>query len=133
MRQFLATLVISLGLALGAQAQDDPIEQVIHDQLSAFLADDFDTAFTYASPAIKGLFGSAQRFGQMVREGYPMVYRPAEVTMLGQGAQGSGVEQRVLIRDQSGRLHTLAYEMIETPDGWQINGVRVLRGAEIGA
>lgn len=133
MRQYLASLAAALLLALPAQAQDNPIAQVITDQLTAFQADDFDAAFTYASPNIKRLFGTPQRFGQMVRDGYPMVYRPAEVTMLESRDMGGRTEQRVMIRDQAGRLHMLSYQMIETPEGWQINGVQLLRAPEVGA
>jgi hypothetical protein len=134
MRQIFASLVATLFLALGtpSQAQDNPIEAVINDQITAFLADDFDTAFTYASPNIRQLFGSAQRFGQMVRDGYPMVHRPAEVRMLEQRPLGAGIDQRVLIRDAAGAVHLLSYMMIETPQGWQINGVQILRAPEIG-
>ena len=132
MRQFLASLAATLFLTLGAQAQDDPIAKVITDQIAAFQADDFDAAFTYASPNIKRLFGSPERFGQMVREGYPMVHRPAEVTMLESRAMGSRVEQRVMIRDVAGRLHLLSYQLIDTDDGWQINGVQLLRAPEVG-
>ena len=133
MRQFLSSLAVTLFLTLGAQAQENPIAKTITDQIAAFQVDDFDAAFAYASPNIKRLFGSPERFGQMVREGYPMVYRPAEVTMLESRAIGDRVEQRVMIRDASGRLHMLSYQMIDTQDGWQINGVQLLRAPEVGA
>jgi len=133
MRQTLLALVLSLCVGSAAHAQDNPVEDIINDQIAAFMADDFDAAFSYASPNIKRLFGSPERFGQMVIDGYPMVHRPAEVTMLGQQAMGAGVVQRVMIRDQGGRLHMLGYQMIETDDGWQINGVQLLRAPEVGA
>ena len=133
MRQTLLALSLSLSLGTAAYAQDNPIATTITDQIAAFQADDFDTAFSYASPNIKRLFGSPQRFGQMVRDGYPMVHRPAEVTLLDQRDMGGQVVQRVMIRDQSGRLHMLAYQMVETDDGWQINGVQLLRAPETGA
>jgi hypothetical protein len=135
MRQILASLAATLCLALAtpSQAQDNPIEAVINDQITAFLADDFEAAFTYASPNIRQIFGSAQRFGQMVRDGYPMVHRPAEVRMLEQRPLGEGIDQRVLIRDAAGRLHLLSYMMIETAQGWQINGVQILQAPEVGA
>ena len=132
MRHFLASLALTLCLSVAAQAQEDPVSRVINDQIDAFLADDFDTAFSYASPNIKRLFGSPERFGQMVRRGYPMVHRPAEVTMLDQRRNGPRIDQRVMIRDQTGRLHLLAYDMVETPEGWQINGVAVLPAPDIG-
>ncbi len=132
MRQILASLTAFFVLTASAAADETRISEVIHNQIEAFLADDFETAFTYASPNIKRLFGTPQRFGQMVRDGYPMVHRPAEVTMLETRPQGERVEQRVLIRDEAGRLHLLAYQMIDTLDGWQINGVQILRAPDVG-
>ena len=132
MRQTLLALTLSLSLGTAAYAQDNPIATTITDQIAALQADDFDTAFSYASPNIKRLFGTPERFGQMVRDGYPMVHRPAEVTMLDQSQMDGRTLQRVMIRDQSGRVHMLAYQMIETDQGWQINGVQLLRAPEIG-
>ena len=133
MRRMILSLAAVLVVSVAAQAQENPIEKVIADQLAAFQADDFDTAYSFASPTIKRLFGSPERFGQMVREGYPMVYRPADVTMLEQRVMGGQTVQRVMMRDAAGRLHFLAYQMIETPEGWQINGVQILRAPEVGA
>lgn len=133
MRQIILSVAIAVCIGFAAQAQDNPIEQVIADQLAAFQADDFDTAYSFASPTIKRLFGSPERFGQMVRDGYPMVYRPADVTMLEQRVMGGQTVQRVMVSDAAGRLHFLAYQMIETPEGWQINGVQILRAPEVGA
>ncbi|ATX67311.1 DUF4864 domain-containing protein [Roseinatronobacter bogoriensis] len=132
MRQTLLALTLSLSLGTAAFSQDNPIATTITDQIAALQADDFDTAFSYASPNIKRLFGTPERFGQMVRDGYPMVHRPAEVTMLDQSQRDGRILQRVMIRDQSGRVHMLAYQMIETDQGWQINGVQLLRAPEVG-
>ncbi|MGY6696554.1 MAG: DUF4864 domain-containing protein [Roseinatronobacter sp.] len=132
MQRLFAGLLVCLLLPFTAQAEEDAIKRVITQQLDAFLADDFETAFTYASPGIKRLFGSVQRFEQMVRDSYPMVHRPAEVTLLDQRSQSGRTEQRVMIRDQLGRLHMLSYQMVETPEGWQINGVALLRAPEVG-
>lgn len=133
MRPAILSFILAFGLALPALAQDNPIAKVISDQITALQADDFETAFTYASPSIKRIFGTPERFGQMVRDGYPMVHRPAEVTMLDQTPSGSQIIQRVMMRDASGRLHILAYAMVETEEGWQINGVQILRAPEVGA
>ncbi|MFN7003276.1 MAG: DUF4864 domain-containing protein [Roseinatronobacter sp.] len=120
-------------LVVPVPAFADPIQKVISDQIAAFMADDFETAFTFASPSIKRMFGSPERFGQMVRDGYPMVHRPADVQMLEQQTVGPHVIQRVMMRDATGRVHFLAYAMVETPEGWQINGVQILRAPEVGA
>lgn len=133
MRPAILSFILAFGLALPVLAQDNPIAKVISDQIAALQSDDFETAFTYASPNIKRIFGTPERFGQMVRDGYPMVHRPAEVTMLDQTPSGSQIIQRVMMRDASGRLHILAYAMVETEEGWQINGVQILRAPEVGA
>jgi len=126
MGRLVLAVVLALGLIGPVQAQEDPIEGVISSQIEAFQRDDFVTAFGFASPMIKGVFGTPERFGQMVQRGYPMVWRPADVQYLDQRVAGPFTYQRVLIEDQQGGFHTLEYEMIETENGWQINGVQFL-------
>ena len=136
MRRTLAAAATALLLALPAGAQDGPaaaIEGVIQNQIEAFLRDDFETAFTYASPNIKQLFGTPERFGSMVRQGYPMVWRPSDVQYLELEEIGGRLWQKVMITDAAGTVHMLAYQMIQTADGWQINGVQVLQAPQVGA
>ena len=102
------------------------IEGTIGAQIEAFQVDDFATAFTYASPNIQGMFGNSENFGRMVRNGYPMVWRPGDVQFLELRDEGGRLWQKVMIRDQQGRQHALDYQMIETSDGWRINGVYLL-------
>lgn len=132
MRIGLYGLLTAAFLALPAAAQEGPIRQTIQSQLDAFMADDFATAFSFASPNIKGIFGSAENFGAMVRNGYPMVYRPAEVEMGELREIAGNLWQRVRIVDQAGRTHLLDYMMIETAEGWQINAVQLLPAPDIG-
>ncbi len=133
MRRLVARLAVAAFLAATPAAADDAaIRQVIDAQIAAFEADDFAAAFEHASPAIRGVFGTPERFGQMVRQGYPMVHRPAELRYLEARDGGRGRLQRVLITDASGRIHLLEYEMIEADGRYLINGVRILRGADAG-
>lgn len=132
MRAF-AGLLTAAFLALPALAQEAPIQNTIQNQLNAFMADDFATAFTFASPTIKGLFGTSDNFGMMVRNGYPMVHRPADVKMLELREVAGNLWQRVMITDQQGRTHILDYQMVETAEGWQINGVQILPSPGVGA
>lgn len=132
--RFVLALLLAVNLAPASlRAQEGTITDVIRGQISAFQSDDFSTAFDYASPTIKRLFGTAERFGQMVQNGYPMVYRPAEINMLEQRDMGAARIQRVMIRDGAGRLHFLDYQMIPTETGWQINGVQILQAPQVGA
>ena len=61
---------------------NDAIKKTIEDQIAAFKLDDFETAFGFATPFLKERFGSAENFGKMVRNGYPMVWRPSKVIFL---------------------------------------------------
>lgn len=131
MRLLFACLAVFC-LCLPATAQEEPIQNTIQSQIDAFLKDDFVTAFNYASPNIKGIFGSAERFGQMVSQGYPMVHRPSAVEMLELREIEGRLWQRVLVTDAAGRGHLLEYQMIETAEGWKINGVELLKSDGLG-
>lgn len=133
LRAILFVLAIALPATAWSQERDGAIPNVIQNQIDAFLEDDFATAFTYASPAIKQLFGTPDRFGLMVRQGYPMVWRPADVQFLEQEPRGGAVHQKVLITDGDGVPHVLDYQMIPTESGWQINGVTILQAPPLGA
>ena len=136
MRRLLLSLVLSLLPALSAPAQEarnPAIETIIQQQFDAFRADDVGTAFSFASPNIKGIFGTAENFGMMVRNGYPMVWRPAEVQYLDLREVAGNLWQRVMVTDQAGRTHLLDYQMVQTDQGWQINAVQLLPQAGVGA
>ncbi|MEO0655075.1 MAG: DUF4864 domain-containing protein [Pseudomonadota bacterium] len=134
MRAAILSVVLALGVSAAvAQERNAAIEGVIQSQIDAFLQDDFETAFTYASPAIKRLFGTPDRFGSMVRQGYPMVWRPSSVEYLELEPQGAFQYQRVLVTDGAGVPYLLEYQMVEGDTGWQINGVRFLGSPPLGA
>lgn len=115
-------------LALPAAAQKAPVTKVIGDQISAFLREDAETAFTYASPSIRRIFGTPERFGQMVRQSYPMVWRPADVRYLDLREVPGSLWQRVMITDAQGRVHLLDYQMVKPGSDWKINAVHLLKG-----
>ncbi|WP_324751610.1 DUF4864 domain-containing protein [Roseovarius sp. Pro17] len=131
MRHFILALcaAAALSLAPAARAQEGPIRAVIEAQIEAFEADDFDTAFTYASPTIQGMFGTAENFGAMVKGGYPMVWRPDELRYLALEERGGLLFQDVMVRDDKGALHILEYQMQEGAGGWKINGVNIRRAS----
>ena len=130
-------LFVAFLLAAPAGRADDAsaaaIREVISEQIEAFRADDFGTAFTFASPGIQEMFGSPDRFGQMVRDGYPMVWRPGDVRFSDLVEDGGHPVQRVLVTDQSGAFFVLEYDMVQGEQGWRIDGVRLLRQGDVGA
>jgi hypothetical protein len=122
-------LGLLLGLAIPAHAQEvssadrAAIRDIIQSQVEAFRRDDGDAAFGYASPLIRGLFGTSEIFMDMVRQGYQPVYRPKVfdfreiVTLHGQ------VTQKVHVVGPDGRPVTAFYPMTQLPDGsWRIDG-----------
>ncbi len=133
MKQFLAALLVIWLFPISAGAQTtDTIEDVISQQLEAFKNRDVSTAFGYASPMIKRLFGNPQRFGAMVAQGYPMVWDNREVRFLEQREIDGVLYQKVLLRGPMGRLHVIVYRMIQIPTGWQIDGVDLFQAPDLG-
>lgn len=119
-------LTAMLLLPLGAQAQSQTIEGVITDQLQAFNDRDIAGAWEHASPMIKGMFRTPENFGMMVQNGYPMVWDNSDVRFLDRTDLNNLTRQEVQIQGPDGLFYILDYQMIETPDGWQINGVQVI-------
>ena len=136
MKYMIVSFFLMVAAAWPAHAQDsraDAVVGTIQSQLDAFQSDDFAKAFTFASPNIKRLFGNPARFGQMVRNGYPMVWRPSEVQFLEFKDQGGRVSQLVLFRDANGVPVILEYFMVETEQGWQIDGVQPVQRPYVAA
>ncbi|RLJ51672.1 uncharacterized protein DUF4864 [Litoreibacter meonggei] len=134
MRVLLA-IVAAVFVAGSAMAEEPSagIENTIQSQVDAFLAEDTATAFSYASPNLKRLFGTPERFGTMVQSGYPMVWAPAEVRFLELRRQGELLFQKVLFVDKNGAPHVLEYKMMQTAQGWVIDGVQYLVAPPVGA
>lgn len=127
MKSLLLPIALALLVAGPLRAQDGDIEATIGAQLDAFRADAFDKAFAFASPTIQGLFRTPETFGEMVRNGYPMVWRPGSVRYLDLRDDNGRLLQRVEITDAKGATHLLEYEMIRQDNAWKINGVRLLK------
>ncbi len=131
-RRFFFVLMILCLPVLPAKAQvaaadRAAIRDVIGQQLQAFLADDGIKAFSFASPAIRRLFGDADRFMTMVRGGYPEVYRHRTAQFDRLTEIDGGLVQIVRLTGQNGRNRLALYTMIKDDTGhWRINGCRLL-------
>ncbi|WP_299727228.1 DUF4864 domain-containing protein [uncultured Tateyamaria sp.] len=133
MRNWIMGVALAASMAGAAWAQGTEIEGVISEQLEAFKTDNFAQAFEFASPNIRGIFQTPENFGRMVTQGYPMVWRPGEVTYLELREENGSFWQKVQIVDSEGRVHVLDYRMLETEAGWKINGVQLLESAGVSA
>lgn len=88
---------------------DKKIQGVISQQISSFQVDDFDKAFTFASPSIKKIFGNSNNFGKMVRQGFPMVWRTKVVDYLKLLIVDGALVQRVMITDINDEIFILNF------------------------
>jgi hypothetical protein len=121
-------------LVIGTPAKaDDPIaaaRTVIESQISAFLKDDAESAYSFASPRIKNVFPNKEQFFEMVRKSYEPVYHPGNYAF-GRNkilSDGAVVLQEVLISGREGKDWTAVYELGLQPDGsYKINGVQMLK------
>ncbi|WP_299350953.1 DUF4864 domain-containing protein [uncultured Shimia sp.] len=114
-------------------AAETGIEKTIETQIEAFQNEDAMAAFSFASPSIQKFFGAPDTFAEMVRQGYPMVWRPDEVRFLDRREIAGNLWQRVLIRDGQGVLHVLDYQMVRIDGAWRINSVQILGAPRAGA
>lgn len=128
LRAILVALLMIVGAKLvSAQEVDQAgIETTIEAQMEAFRDQDAAAAFSLASPMIRSMFGSSDRFGMMVQQGYPMVWNNSEVQFMALRQERGRIIQRVRIRDGAGELHLLDYNMIELDSTWLIDGVQYI-------
>jgi hypothetical protein len=148
MRQRLRRYLAVLACALGAVATIPPshaaesatlvnestpraadwvaIKKVIADQRSALKAGNAAKAFSYASPGIRGEFGDAATFIDMVRTMYSALLTARYVEFL-QGAVIDGaVIQPLRLIDTDNTVRVALYVMERQGNGiWRISGCRI--------
>jgi hypothetical protein len=119
MRALILLVAFLLGLASPARAGDEiaAAQNVIRSQAEAFSRDDAAAAYSYAAPAIHGLFPQADIFMSMVRDSYAPVYRHKRFEF-GEALVSDGqIAQRVHIVDANGAPWEALYTLEQEPDG----------------
>ncbi|MEO0920473.1 MAG: DUF4864 domain-containing protein [Pseudomonadota bacterium] len=134
MQRFAVVLLLSMGIITSAPkafADENAARAIISQQLESFLSGDFDTAYSYASPKIKRLFPTLDRFMSMVQSGYLPVLRPGNYAFgRVETAPDGRVLQEVTIRAPDGSDWTALYFMQQQEDGsWKVDGVNLRKGA----
>ncbi|MDB4149334.1 DUF4864 domain-containing protein [Amylibacter sp.] len=127
MKKILTAIFVIMLSTVSVSSNEIEYQKVIRSQIEAFSNDDMEAAFEFASPSIKSIFGNYIRFGSMVRQGYPMVFRQKNLTFKETKSKNSVAFQNVLIEDLSGDLHLLRYRLILLKGSWKIAGVEFLR------
>ncbi|WP_340116678.1 DUF4864 domain-containing protein [Pelagibius sp. 7325] len=138
---FVLTLLAAAPAAGGAQAQNieapspaarQAILGTIKAQLDAFQRNDGAAAFSYATPALRQLFGTPENFMAMVRGGYQPVYRPRSVEFLDARIIEGRIGQAVRFVGPDGRAVIALYTMEQQPDGsWRIAAVHLVPSDEL--
>ena len=96
---------------------------MVRAQLAAFAADDAERAFSFAAPELRQMFGTSALFMRMVRDSYPVVYRPASVTFLQPKPDQDVVLQPVHLTDAKGASWLAMYRVQRQADkSWRIAG-----------
>ena len=123
--------------APGAAGEDEPhgdgveipasertaIRRVIGLQIEALRRDDGATAFSFAAPTIRELFGTPEVFLAMVRERYAPLYRPRSVHFGSITLIAGEVTQEVFVVAGDGVPTTALYLMDRQANGeWKILG-----------
>lgn len=125
----IAVMSIYAPLARAAEPVDTA-QSIIQNQIEAFLRDDADSAYSFASPQIKDKFPDKTIFFDMVKRGYAPVYRPGNFAFGRSKVEGETVVQEVLISGPDGKDWTALYFLVKQPDGsYKINGVQMLQQA----
>ena len=108
-------------------ADEKAVQTVVQNQLAAFASGDADKAFSYAAPDLRKTIGSSSAFMAMVKNSYPVVYRPASVAFLKPEASGDEVLQKVQMLDASGASWLAVYSLQRQKDKtWRISGCVVV-------
>jgi hypothetical protein len=133
MRTLILLMAFLTTLCAPTYAGDDvaAAQGVIRSQVEAFGRDDAQAAYSYAAPAIQGMFRQADIFMDMVRNGYTPVYRHRSFEFGEAQAAVGKIAQRVHIVDADGvpweALDTLEVE----PDGsMRISGCVLLKAGQ---
>ena len=87
------------------------VKQTVQNQLDAFARDDFEAAYSYASPSIKKIFQSYLDFEVMIKNSYQAVYRPKSIDFGVVQSVETGALLKVYLVDPEGAFVTAEYEL----------------------
>jgi hypothetical protein len=133
MRALVLLIACLIGLSAPACAADDvaTAQSVIRAQEQAFSRDDPAAAYSYAAPAIQGIFPDAETFTAVVRKSYAPVYRHKSFEFGGARVADGKIAQRVHIVDGDGVPWEALYTLEQQPDGSvKISGCVLLKAGQ---
>ena len=116
-------LFISLLSTVVFADERELVRSTISSQIEAFKENNIEKAYTFAAPNIQAQFSNPEVFGLMVKNGYPIIWRPKSFKFTKFQGLGNKSIQRVLFQSYDGRLETYDYILEKYDDLWKIAGV----------
>ena len=105
------------------------VRNTISSQIEAFKENNIEKAYTFAAPNIQAQFSNPEVFGFMVRNGYPVIWRPKSFKFTEFKDFGDRCIQRVLFQSYNGSLESYDYILEKNGDFWRIAGVLAVKSA----
>tara|TARA_A200000113_G_scaffold61794_1_gene53128 strand:- start:475 stop:906 length:432 start_codon:yes stop_codon:yes gene_type:complete len=107
----------------------EAVRYTISSQIDAFKDNDVKKAYTFAAPNIQAQFPSPDIFGLMVRNGYPIIWKPKSYKFTTFKDLGNRCIQRVLFQSYNGSLESYDYILEKNGSVWKIAGVLTIKSA----
>ena len=123
-------LLKTLAFADESRTIMEEVRYTISSQIYAFKENDVKRAYTFAAPNIQAQFPNPDIFGLMVRNGYPIIWKPKSFKFTEFKALGKTCIQRVLFRSYSGSIETYDYILKKNDDQWKIAGVLAINSSD---
>ena len=120
---FFVLLLKSVVFADEGKSVMKEVRDTISLQIAAFKQNDIKKAYTFASANIRAQFPSPEVFGLMVRNGYPVIWKPKSFKFTRFKDLGNRCIQRVLFQSYNGSLETYDYILEKNDNLWKIAGV----------
>ncbi len=98
---------------------------VVNEQLAAFRAADFRSAYRHAANGVQQKFSLAD-FEKMVRRDYAQLTEATRVEFGLVEAEGAAAFVQVFFISADGLVQPFVYSFVAEEDGWKIAGVRPL-------
>ena len=95
---------------------------IVRQQLSAFQADDFDSAYRQAAAEVQQKFSRAQ-FERMIRRDFASMREAEHVEFGAMQVAGGNALVQVFLRAHDGSVREFLYSFTAEATGWKIDGV----------
>ncbi|HEV2095039.1 MAG TPA: DUF4864 domain-containing protein [Chthoniobacterales bacterium] len=105
---------------------------IVTQQLAAFRAADFTSAYRYAASGVQHKFSRGQ-FEQMVLREHSEMTRDARVEFGLIKLEGTAATMQVFLLRHDGSARAFLYSFVSEAGSWKINGVQATDGLERGA